>query len=546
MFRGLVLAVLLLAADLVQPLGVLRIKVVVEDGAGQATAVPRHLLLISDNPSSAPPRRLFTSLDGSVDVRLAPGNYTVESDRPLAFGGKAYQWTQMVDIVADRDTVLELNAGNAEVETLTASTPSAAAPLAADPESSLIRWHESVVAIWSPTARASAVVIDANGLIVTNQRVIGTATSVEVQLTPAVKVAANVLAADPAADVAVLRIDPATAASARPLSLGCGAPPPLLADGQEIFSIEAPLRRQKRTTSGTVTRLSANEVLSDLTPAFGGVGGPVFSAGGVVVGISSVADENADPRRAATRVVRIGDVCEVVAKAGAKMKDAAPPTATRLPVEPDKAFPVDSLRDTMRRRAGSLNPYQMSSTDFDIAFVTPLHIYAANSRLETMSGGMPIGGSRPPSATPAPGRLLMDFRNWSEYVADLQPVLLVRVTPKLVEGFWTKVARGAAATKGIALPPFKRPKSGFARMRAFCGETEITPIHPLKLEHSMSGAENIYEGLYVFDPGAFQPTCGSVKLVLYSEKEPLKADTQIVDGKIVEQIWEDFSPYRAP
>ena len=338
MFRGLVLAVLFLVADLVQPLGVLRIKVVVEDGAraGDGRAAPSPA--ISDNPSSAPPRRIFTSLDGSVEVRLPPGNYTVESDRPAAFEGKAYQWTQMVDIVADRETVLELNAGNAEVETLTAETTSAAAPLEADPESSLIRWHESVVAIWSPTARASAVLIDTNGLIVTNQRVIGTATTVEVQLTPNLKVAASVLAVDPARDVAVLRIDPATAASARPLPLGCGVPAPLLADGQEIFSIEAPLRRQKKTMAGIVTRLSANEVLSNLTPAFGGVGGPVFSAGGAVVGISSVADENADPRRAATRVVRIGDVCEVVAMAGAKMKDAAPPTATRLPWSPTERF----------------------------------------------------------------------------------------------------------------------------------------------------------------------------------------------------------------
>jgi hypothetical protein len=161
MFRGLVLAVLFVAADLVQPLGVLRIKVVVEDGAGQATAVPRHLLLISDNPSSAPPRRLFTSVDGSVEVRLAPGNYTVESDKPLAFEGKAYHWTQLVDVVAGRDTLLELTAANAEVETLTAEPASAAAPIAADPESLLIRWLDSVVPIWSPTTRASGVVIDA-------------------------------------------------------------------------------------------------------------------------------------------------------------------------------------------------------------------------------------------------------------------------------------------------------------------------------------------------------------------------------------------------
>jgi S1-C subfamily serine protease len=543
MFRGLVLAVLFVAADLVQPLGVLRIKVVVEDGAGQATAVPRHLLLISDNPSSAPPRRLFTSVDGSVEVRLAPGNYTVESDKPLAFEGKAYHWTQLVDVVAGRDTVLELTAANAEVETLTAEPASAAAPIAADPESLLIRWLDSVVPIWSPTTRASGVVIDANGLIVTNQRVIGTATSVEVQFTPTLKVAATVLAADPARDVAVLRIDPSVATSARPLPLNCGVAAPPLADGQEIFSIEAPLRRQKGTSSGIVTGLSPNEVVSDLIPAFGGDGGPVFVAGGTVIGISSPGDEDGDSRREKTRVVRLDDVCRVVATAETKVKDAAPPKATLLPVEPVKALPVDALKEMVRRRAGSLNPYEMTSTDFVLAFMTPLHVYAAQGRLEAM-GGRSSGGSQPAGATPSGA--VTDFGNWSEYVADVPPVLLIRVTPKLVEGFWTKVARGAAMTKGIPLPPFKRPKSGFARMRAFCGDTEIAPIHPLKIEHRVSGTETIYEGLYAFDPGALPPTCGSVRLILYSEKEPVKPDTQIVDGKLVEQIWNDLAPYRAP
>ncbi len=548
MFRGLVLAVLFLAVDTVQPLGVLQIKVVVADGAGQATPVPRHLLLISDNPSSAPPRRIFTSLDGSIEVRLPPGNYTVESDRPFAFEGKAYQWTQLVDVIAGRDTVLELSAGNAEVETLTSSTTtstttSAAAPLEADPESLLMRWLDSVVPIWSPTTRASGVVIDANGLIVTNQRVIGTATSVEVQLTPTVKVAASVLAADPARDVAVLRIDPTVATSARPLPLNCGVAAPPLADGQEIFFIEAPLRRQKRTSSGIVTGLSPNEVVSDLVPDFGGDGGPVFAAGGKVIGISSPGDEDANSRRAKTRVVRLDDVCQVVAMAETKVKDAVPPKGTLLPVEPVKALPVDALKEMVRRRAGGLNPYEVTSTDFVLALMTPLHVYAAQGRVEAM-GGRPSGGSQPAGATPSGA--VMDFGNWSEYVADVPPVLLIRATPKMVEGFWTKMARGAAATKGIPLPAFKRPKSGFARMRAFCGETEITPIHPLKIEHSGSGTETIYEGLYAFDPSALPPTCGSVKLLLYSEKEPANPVTQILDAKLVEQIWGDFSPYRVP
>jgi hypothetical protein len=123
-------------------------------------------------------------------------------------------------------------------------------------------------------------------------------------------------------------------------------------------------------------------------------------------------------------------------------------------------------------------------------------------------------------------------------------VLLVRVTPKMVESFWTTVARGAARTQGMALPPIKHFKSGFARLRAYCGDAEVLPIHPFKLEQRVSDSEGINEGLYVFDPGALAPSCGTVKLVIFSEKEPDKADSRVVDPKIVQQVWDDFASYR--
>jgi hypothetical protein len=137
MLRALALATLFLVvprADAVQALRVLHIKIVLVDAEGKATPIPRYLLLISDNPATALPRRVVTALDGTADVSLRPGNYTVESDRPVAFGGKAYQWTQIVDIVAGRDAVLELRADNAEIVTATSETPAYCSPLSLRPE----------------------------------------------------------------------------------------------------------------------------------------------------------------------------------------------------------------------------------------------------------------------------------------------------------------------------------------------------------------------------------------------------------------------------
>jgi S1-C subfamily serine protease len=544
--RAMWLTVLWLVSSLAaagQTLSVLHIKVVVLDAERKPTPVPRHVLLISDNPTSAPPRQVITALDGTAEIRLRPGNYTVESDRPVMFSGKAYQWTQMLDIVAGRDAVLELTADNAEVEPIAATASAASSET--DPAFLLLQWQNSVVTLWTATTYASGFLIDAKGLIATNQRVVGTATSVEVQLSPAVKVAASVLAADSARDVAVLWIDPTAAASVRPVPLGCAeAAKTPVAGGQALYAIDIPFRAQKGMASGTVSRVEPHGIVADLMLSQGSAGGPVFAAGGRVVGITTVEDDRS--RRAAARVVPIADACEVVAAAEKKMKDAARPDGTPLPVEPVRPFPMSTLKETVQRRAGSLNPYQMSSAEFDLAFITPVHIYGAKYQAEQMRDRERTRSPRATVVEPALVRPLLDFANWSEYVADLPPVLLIRVTPKLVENFWTTVARGAARTQGVSLPPIKRVKSGFSRMRAFCGDAEITPIHPFKLEQRVSENDAVYEGLYVFDPGAIGSHCGAARLVLVSDKQPEKGDTLILDPKVLQQIWQDFAAYREP
>src|SRR5206468_3387910 len=251
-----------------------------------------------------------------------------------------------------RDGVLQLTADNAEVGEVSSATTTGAAP-EADPAFLLPQWQDSVVALWTSDTHASGFVIDAKGLIATNQRVIGAATSVEVQLTTALKVKARVLTTDPGRDVAVLWIDPAAVASVRPVPLGCAqaAKPPVV-DGQKIFAIGAPLREQKGMTSGTINRVEPQAIAADL----------------------------------------------------------------RLPTG----------------RAGSLSPYQMSSSDFDISLITPVLTYSAQYQLEQAGGRERRTGTRAQDADQPVVRPLIDFSNWSEYVADFPSVLLVRVTPKLV------------------------------------------------------------------------------------------------------------------
>jgi len=535
------LALLAVAAVSAQPeQGVLRIKVTLANDAQVATPVRRHALLISDNPPSAAPRQVFTAADGTVVLMLRPGSYIVESDLPVSFGGRAYVWTQVVEIVAGRDLSLNLTIDNAEIVPL--SMLESPTPDRGSREDLLLeKYQESIVAVWSPTARASGFVVDTSGLIATDGRAVGTATVVEVQLSPAVKVHASVLLSGRSRDVAIVRVDPGVVANLPPLALAC--PPsraPSLDDRQAIVSITAPHAGEKELVRGEVTAVQPRRVQTDVRLPFGGAGGPVFNDAGAVVGLTSMAVDP-DSRRDDADVVPAVFVCEALAASLPLLPGAEPPAATRLPVDPARPYPAGTLEEA--RPGTTPNPAVpvMLSSDFDVAFITPPMVHRARQRAG-WTGGLQRGRS---AETEARIGRLTEFGAWSDYFSDLPAVLVVRATPKMVEGFWKRLGREAAATQGAVLPPFKDFKSSFRHMRATCAGVEVAPIHPFVLEHHLNEKNVVREGLYVFDAGAIGPQCGTVTLSLYSEAQPERADTLTPTRAIVDQIWNDFAPYRA-
>lgn len=531
-----------------QPTGILHIKITIVDADQQARPVPRHALLISENPTSAAPQRAVTALDGTAQLHLRPGNYTVESDQPLILQGKAYEWSRTLDVPAGKTTSLELTAGNAQVEAAGARQPSAASSTAGVEGSAsalLLDWQNTVITIWTPTKLGSGFLIDARGLIATNQRLVGTEKALEVQLSSTQKVAARVLTADPDKNVAILWIDPKAVVSTRPVTLGYadGGQPP--AARQKVFAISAPINDEKSLASGTVSRITANTVFSDVRVDDDSLGAPLFNAAGDVIAITTPDDDTRSPGSGALRAVRIDEARGVIAAAEKTMAQTAAPDGTRLPVDPQREFSDEALKEAAERRKGNLEPYRVPAADFDVSLITPVLIYASQHQGERTIGRERGRGARNEFEMAASRRALQDFGNWSDYVRRDPPVLMIRATPKLVEAVWKTILRGAAQTQGVSLPPIKHVKAGFSRMRIFCGDAEVNPIHPFKIEQRVGERDAVYEGLYVFDPAAIGPHCGTVTLTLFSDKAPDKGDTRVIDPKILEQIWQDFAPYRA-
>jgi hypothetical protein len=514
--------VLLLGAPkpaLAQTTGVVMVTVTVAAGDGGAAVGRRHALLVSDNPPSRSPWRLVTALDGNGKLTLPPGNYTIESEEPLVVQGRAYEWRQNVDVAAGVTTTLQLTADNAEVgeASVTAATPGAAPKT--DPWDLLVQWQDAVVGLWTPTMHASGVVIAPGGLIATTHRVVGDGTQVEVQVTPQLKVAARVVTSDERRNVAILRVDPAVLGTRPILPARCDdGPRPVVEWGHALSAIGTPIRRQPTTARGTVHHVAEGTLGTTFDVPPDSAGGPAFAADGTLVGLTSIRPARLPDDSPVTSVVRIEMVCAALVQAQARMADPPPP-GTPLPVEPAHVVPEDTLRAAVKRRTGSLAPPKVSSSGFDIELITPEMAYAG------MQGAM-------------------DFGQWTAYVADRPAVLLVRVTPRQVESLWLKVARGAAMTQGIALPPITHYEPGFARMRTTCGGRETTPIHPFVVERRISETAAIREGLYVFGPDAIGPHCGAVTFEVSSEKTPDKRESAKVDAPVLERIGADLAPYR--
>jgi S1-C subfamily serine protease len=507
MLTHLAASLALLLALAGQDAGLLRVRVVLMDASGVATPIPRLVLLVSDDPPTDEPRRVRTTADGTIELKLAPGSYVVELDEPVAFRGKAYTWTQTVKVAAGRDTVLDLTAANAEA--------AAGARINADSATLLTTWRDSVVEIWTPTTHASGFVIDAaKGLIATSHHALANAASVEVQFTSGkerFKVPGQVVVSERDPGAAVVRVDPETVSRVRAVDLGCAAASWQTVNYKDVINtITASMLAGKEVSDGLVTRTTSQAIFSDMRVGSDSEGGPVFAESGALLGISAIDDDKDNRSRwNEVWVVPAERACGVIATAIKKIADVAPPVGTRLPLEP--------TTPAVQLARGGPTPAAptVTAANFDITLLTPAQV---NDNSKGQSG------------------LRGDAGNWSQYVRDVGQVLLVRISPQFEESVLKMLARGAAATQGMAIPPLKSFTANFLRLRAYCGDAEVVPIHPFVIEHEVSGRSPIREGLYVFERDAFGPHCPAVRFSMFSEKDPQRPDTKSIDPKLFDQL----------
>jgi S1-C subfamily serine protease len=475
------------------------------------------------------PTVLQTNLDGTAETELAPGLYRVSTSKPLEFQGKSYLWDLQVQLKAP-EHVLELSNDNAKVTDLSGGRGAQVDSLA----DHFRELKGSVVTVLKQNGHGTGFLVDPAGLIVTNQHVVDGFTYLAVQFDGERKLAAEVLAEDKQKDVAVLRVNLAgiSGVVVAPIAQGSNA----LLEGERVFTIGNPLDQEKVLTTGVVSKVEKDSIISDISISSGNSGGALFNSSGTVVGITAYRTGRG-VGAGLSGIVPIAEAADVLAAARRKAASTAPPPSRLLPVPPPIKYPADALR-ALGNKPWAKDTYYFKLGDFGVEIVTPVTRYesamerAARAEKEREKRARKSGAPAPEEHQP------------TDFETKYDSVVTVDVSPLLKQDFWKSMGAG----QGNVVLHFK---SDFLKMRLLCGSDEVEPIIPgrypltvIEQGGRVHVNDSSFEGAYTYRPDSISPTCKQVSVEVYLSKEPDKPLVKVLDPSTVSQVWSDFDPVR--
>ena len=534
------LGLLSACATLAQPnLVKVRVRVILVDQDLNQKPVPFFLVSLKCGAKAA---EVKTSLEGTAEAQLPPGRCTVSSPKPAELSGKRFSWNIQVSLSGGEQNI-DLTNDNAKVEE-TAAPASSAKASANDLTEHFKRLKNTVVTVRSESGHGTGFFVDAKGLILTNQHVVGSSEYLAVQFDRTHKVAAKLIAADPQKDVALLSVNMAALPNASPAPLyraGAGRTP--VQEGERVFTIGSPLSLDKIITTGIVSKVEPHTIMSDININPGNSGGPLFNAAGQVIGLTTFGTRG-DNGPGVSGTVRIEEALALLDQNRAKA--TAIPPGTLLPVEPLTPYPVEGLKEALRAEKYDARPYYLAAGDFNIALSTPPLDYREQEerRLQAerehkkrnkkqQSADENAGGSDEP-------------KEWEEEAGAHPAIFAIYVMPRAKEGLGSAFGRSFSLNSAAKL----KFKTDFQAMKLFCGDKEVQPIHPGRVPVTVSVQNRLvkmddstYKGVYLYSPDAVNPDCGQVKLEIYSSKggDPT---VKTFDEKSVQHVWADFDAFR--
>jgi S1-C subfamily serine protease len=540
-----------------QPQVKVSIKVALVDKDLSVKPVPKITLAIQklnqegSIDTTVSPLQVTTGFDGTADTVLPSGDYVVKSEQPLEFNDKSYEWAVNFKAETGKETSLELSTNNAKVTAVARSKKRIT-----EETEMFQQLRDGVVTVEGELGRGTGFIIDASGLILTNQHVINTSKEIRVQFDRQHKVRAVLLEQDPERDVAVLWANLSPCSSCKALKLahapeGEGSEP-VVVEGERVFTIGSPLNQQKILTTGIVSKVEKRAIISDININPGSSGGPLFNSLGEVIGITTFGDPSPNVGPGVSGIVRIEEAQALIGKSKLNMKERSAPTAELMPTEPEAPFPVESIKARIDVKKFETKPYKAGVGDYNVHMFTPVYKFYLSEKDRIEAARDRDKRNKKGGAQGTVDRF-DSLRNWAEYVGELKPVVEILALPEVKATGKSMVLNAILiGATGTSAPMDYKFKADFYEMTLSCDGKEILPIHRGKAEiiaqmGSYYKVKNrfTYAGLYTYPVEAFDPgKCQRLELKVFSEEHPTTPAVKLLDPKTVQRIWTDFEDYR--
>lgn len=538
------------------------LKVTVVDDGLNLKNVPKFSLIIRRaSEPSLPGIKISTSAEGRAEISLPPGNYVAASERPLSFQNRSFSWEQPFTVEPGKAASVDLSSDNARI----------ADPADAKAGRDISRGGEmfktlrdGVVTVQGELGPGTGFIIDASGLILTNQHVIDQSNEIRVRFDRYTAVRARVLAVDEERDLAVLQINLSAFPKSRVLNLaGTGTAEQPVVEGEHVFTIGSPLDQDKILSSGIASKIEKRAIITDITFSSGNSGAPLFNSLGQVVGIttfkikdrSSAAfakNEITAEESGLSGIVAIAEAAALIDKARAAAAAKGLPAAQLMPNMPEGVFPVETIKAAFKDRKYPLDQYVADVKNYQIKYMTPVYKFYVmeKDRIESLKNRQKRNKEKGMVDT---ADAFKDLRYWSEYAGELRPVVQILALPETgASGASMALSVVAQGMIGYSTPLDQKYKADFYQMKLMCDGQEITPLIRNKTEivrelqnYYKDRKRYTYAGVYSYPYDAFAPgRCRQMQVQVFSEEDietPIVTD---VSEATKNRIWTDFKDFR--
>lgn len=435
--------------------------------------------------------------------------------------------------------------------------------------------RDGVVTITCDRGSGSGFIVNRAGLILTNSHVIENTVRIAVQLDDSTRTLGRLVGQDGQKDLAIIWIAPALCASRPALKLADRPALELAFEGEKVIAIGSPLNQTRIMTSGIVSKVEEDAIISDLSINPGNSGGPLLNMDAEVIAINTFRDPSlGGPGVSGSVSVSLAE--DLLADAKRLLASSTPPEELRLPVLPQAHFPLGGLEWASERSCDDAN-YQIKSAgqkprfenyyssgdvalDFTIWITTPTRSHfleveeerrlTGKRNAREVAAGIPRGEMYDPLGS--------RLREWQAYVGQFAPVVTIDVVPKIGETGASVFGNAlAAALSGYSHTVYYASrdykfKADLQDCTLLRNEEPISEVFrglgmmPVSLSAGPINMEDIAQrGTFVYLPEVFAPA-DSVRLYLKLKdlKHPDRDIRVPIPDRCRDQIWLDFEPYR--